>query len=296
MAANEKTSFISIARLAPMVGTILVGLAAGTGYLSYTTLEESRIGSPDYGHIVTSKDFLADILPPPLFPIEAMLDVHLMLDDPSRVEKFEGRIAELHKQYNERLVYWQENLPGNSVIPEESKKIYNDEMIADFNAAWKIIEGDIIPAVKAGQIESAAQMARTLEPLYNRATAANGRILEKMLPAMAADESEAAANVLSAEKVLLSGSAINVLTVLLSVLAMVVFLVRPMRKLTGVMSKLAHNDLTVDVPFVNRPDELGLMARSVGIFKSNEIEARRAKAEALPMSARWSRRPSAAGS
>jgi methyl-accepting chemotaxis protein len=55
--------------------------------------------------------------------------------------------------------------------------------------------------------------------------------------------------------------------------ALVIFLVirnavvKPIGGLTGVMGRLAEDDTTVEVPMLNRGDELGAMARAVGQFK-----------------------------
>jgi methyl-accepting chemotaxis protein len=46
-----------------------------------------------------------------------------------------------------------------------------------------------------------------------------------------------------------------------------------------VMEALAHNDLTVDVPGIERRDELGEIARTVEVFKKNGLEAERMKAD-----------------
>ncbi|MES0879839.1 methyl-accepting chemotaxis protein [Roseibium sp. SCP14] len=55
-------------------------------------------------------------------------------------------------------------------------------------------------------------------------------------------------------------------------------MLRPLTKLTGVMSALAAGDEKVEVPFLERSDELGSVARAVGIFKTNLIENLRLEA------------------
>ena len=52
-------------------------------------------------------------------------------------------------------------------------------------------------------------------------------------------------------------------------------LVRPVRALTGAMTRLAGGDTTAQVPATGRTDEVGEMARAVGIFKDSMIEADR---------------------
>ncbi len=54
---------------------------------------------------------------------------------------------------------------------------------------------------------------------------------------------------------------------------------RPLVGLTGIMERLADHDLQVDIPSVDRSDEVGEMARAVEVFKDNAIRADHLAAE-----------------
>jgi methyl-accepting chemotaxis protein len=56
-------------------------------------------------------------------------------------------------------------------------------------------------------------------------------------------------------------------------------LVRPLDAICGVMDRLAKNDLTVEVPFVERRNEIGHISRSLAVFKDRLIDAERLRAE-----------------
>jgi methyl-accepting chemotaxis protein len=56
-------------------------------------------------------------------------------------------------------------------------------------------------------------------------------------------------------------------------------LVKPVRALTGAMTRLAGGDTAADVPATGRTDEVGEMARAVSVFKDNMIEADRLRQE-----------------
>ncbi|MBC2774431.1 HAMP domain-containing protein [Rhizobium sp. AQ_MP] len=58
------------------------------------------------------------------------------------------------------------------------------------------------------------------------------------------------------------------------------WLVRPIRKLSDTMGVLAGGDLSVNVDGADRRDEVGLMARSVQIFKDTGLKARQLASEA----------------
>jgi len=56
-------------------------------------------------------------------------------------------------------------------------------------------------------------------------------------------------------------------------------LVRPLASICGVMDSLAKGDFTVGVPFTERRNEIGRIARSLGVFKDHLVEADRLRAE-----------------
>ena len=56
-------------------------------------------------------------------------------------------------------------------------------------------------------------------------------------------------------------------------------LVKPVRALTGAMTRLAGGDTSAEVPATGRADEVGEMARAVSVFKDGMIEADRLRHE-----------------
>lgn len=53
----------------------------------------------------------------------------------------------------------------------------------------------------------------------------------------------------------------------------------PILAIADVMARLAHGDLSVNVPFVGRSDEVGAMAEAVQVFRTNGLERARLEAE-----------------
>ncbi|WP_267427339.1 methyl-accepting chemotaxis protein [Methylobacterium sp. GC_Met_2] len=54
---------------------------------------------------------------------------------------------------------------------------------------------------------------------------------------------------------------------------------RPIQSMTGKMAELASGNATIEVPFLQRGDEIGLMAAAVQVFKGNLIRTRALEAE-----------------
>jgi methyl-accepting chemotaxis protein len=61
---------------------------------------------------------------------------------------------------------------------------------------------------------------------------------------------------------------------------------RPINSMTAAMTALSDGDTTVEVPALDRRDEIGTMAKAVSVFKDNAIEKQRLQAEQLEMEKR----------
>ena len=80
---------------------------------------------------------------------------------------------------------------------------------------------------------------------------------------------------------LMSGGALAAMLVMVLAVraALGCIITKPLGLITGVMGKLAAEDLSVDVPMTERKDEIGSMARTVETFKTRGIEVRRMRGE-----------------
>ncbi|WP_119257795.1 methyl-accepting chemotaxis protein [Shinella zoogloeoides] len=62
-------------------------------------------------------------------------------------------------------------------------------------------------------------------------------------------------------------------------------IVRPIQRLTGVMSNLAAGKLDDEIPGTDRKDEIGAMARTLDVFRANEIQMREMEAQEAALQA-----------
>ncbi|WP_313194779.1 methyl-accepting chemotaxis protein [Shinella zoogloeoides] len=62
-------------------------------------------------------------------------------------------------------------------------------------------------------------------------------------------------------------------------------IVRPIQRLTGVMSNLAAGKLDDEIPGTERKDEIGAMARTLDVFRANEIQMREMEAQEAALQA-----------
>ncbi len=136
--------FIGLAAIALNVAVLI--------FVYQTTLSNVRVGGPVYNQIADAKDVVADILPPPLYIIEAFLNTHEIEDrtDKESLQKQIVRNAELHKEYNDRHEVWAKKLPSGafrSAIVEEAH--------APAVAFFEAVEKELIPAMQRGDRKGA---------------------------------------------------------------------------------------------------------------------------------------------
>lgn len=75
-------------------------------------------------------------------------------------------------------------------------------------------------------------------------------------------------------------SRIVILTLIVSTGLLLYFMIiRPLKKIETVMSRLAEGDLWVDIPGIDLKNEIGRMARAIGVFKETALRLQESKEE-----------------
>jgi methyl-accepting chemotaxis protein len=106
---------------------IFLGVAVLTVGLSLQSLSRLKINGPLYDEIISQKDLLADILPPPLYVIETYLTALQMLgeSDPAKINDGVSKIQSLKEEFITRDAYWAKHLAGSpqaKILAEDSRK------------------------------------------------------------------------------------------------------------------------------------------------------------------------------
>ena len=117
-------------------------------------LSNLRVGGPVYNTIADAKDLTADILPPPLYVIEAFLNTH-EIEDRTDKESLQKQIAvntQLHKEYLEHHEMW-----AGKLAPGAFRSAVIDESHAPVVAFFNAIENELIPAMQRGDRAAARE-------------------------------------------------------------------------------------------------------------------------------------------
>jgi len=109
------------------------------------------------------KDLVADILPPPLYIIEANLVSKQMFEaDAGRESALAVRLRELKKDYDERNRYWEA-----ADLPAEVKNSLLGEQRRQADLWWQEALEKYVPAVERGDKGSASQVMKSMDGLYD---------------------------------------------------------------------------------------------------------------------------------
>src|SRR5262245_10337937 len=95
-----------IATTSRIMGAIVTAAFVVMVGLGWAALHELRVGGPVYQRIVNGKDLIADVVPPPVYLVQAYLETNLINNEPWSLEPRRKRLAELRKAYDERIAFW----------------------------------------------------------------------------------------------------------------------------------------------------------------------------------------------
>lgn len=266
---------LTIARLLlTFAAVIVVGLAASIGIQSFT-LSQLKVNGPVYDDIVDGKDLVADILPPPLYLVEAYMLTSEAVLDPSKAAQTSTKIAALASEYEMRRQYWQ-----GSQLPQALKQKLAEDVLHKGDAFWKVYNERFRGPAAYGDAEVAGTAIRELSVEFWAHDAAVRELVQMANAHLAQEEAGAAATSASLERVAMVGSGLSVLMFIAGIWYFRRRAITPLTSISGYMSHLAGGDLSKEVPFGNRTDEIGAMAQSVEVFRQSALERQRMREEA----------------
>jgi methyl-accepting chemotaxis protein len=249
---------------------LVVAFALATGVATYA-LMTLRVGGPVSDRQMEADALVADILPPPLFVVEALLTAHRGPDELDKGAELDSHIEALQTSYEERRAHWE----TRPLTPEIKEALAASD--AEVRKFWQIADTQYRPALRAGDV---AAMNTGLDAM-TVAYLAHRKVIDRLTP-LAVGLSKAHVREAEAQSRRIF-IAVGVATVLMLIVAAGgVWILRnkvvmPLLRMTGYMGALADGDYEREVPHQGRPDEIGDMARSVGVFRTAVLERRAAR-------------------
>jgi methyl-accepting chemotaxis protein len=212
------------------------------------------------------KDVVADILPPPLYVLEAEMTVlQLQEAKADEVQPLLAKLQSLKKDYDDRISFW-----SHESLNEEVKKVLLGEQKETADRFWDRALGDYVQAVKQGDSVRIHQLVGELQKLY--LAHRNGVDATVKIASIYADDTLKSLHDTSTREKWL----VFILAVCGALLAafMGVMLIRKIGRLldqaTAVASNIAEGSLTSKIQ-VETKDEIGRLLISIDIMQDSLI-------------------------
>ncbi|WP_170245083.1 HAMP domain-containing protein, partial [Pararhodospirillum oryzae] len=239
----------------------------------WVALDAIKVNGAIYKDIIQAKDLVADILPPPEYIIEPYLLATKALDaSPATVAGLKDRIEALKQEYMTRHQVWL-----NASLPPD---VARDLLSASYDPAlrfFRTCDTAFFPALARQDTDAARAAFKEMTDAYETHRAAIDKVviganaIAERTEARAAEQEE----FFKVLAVTLSAGLTAVLVILLLMIARTI--TAPVRAIARTMDRLSAGDLTVAVEGGGRRDEVGEIARAVGVFKAAMIEGERLK-------------------
>ncbi len=165
-----------------------------------------------------------------------------------------------------------------SSIPERAAAI--DLVVANAQVAYQGCEAGLKFAASvtsaADNAKAAGRLRADCDPLITTALDAQTNLTNDLVAYAGAASATLSRNASSAATTALIAIAAGLAAVVaLALLIGLHGLSNPIKRLNAVMAAYARNDLAAEPPGIERGDEVGAMARTLGVFKTNALEVNR---------------------
>jgi methyl-accepting chemotaxis protein len=237
-------------------------------------LSEVKVGGPLYNKIKLGNDLIADILPPPEYVIESYLEVTLALNNPAELGARRDRLVQLKKGYDERHAFWLKS----DLNPAIKTKLVQDSH-REVQRFWAAIEQTFLPALAKADTAAAAKSYSEITKAYLAHRALIDEIVQKTNDDNAAIEAGATQRVSTFTIMLWSISGLAFLIIGGGLCGVGFGVIQPMTRMTGVMARLAGGASDIEIPSLNRADEVGAMAQAVQVFRENALRVQAMESE-----------------
>jgi methyl-accepting chemotaxis protein len=255
---------LSISTVIAAFGLLVAAGIAAVVLTGAYALGELKVGGPLYNNIKLGNDLVADILPPPAYVIEAYLESTLALREPKNLADHEKKLAQLKKDYDERKAFW-----SKSALQTSLKTALVETSDAQVRKFWQILGTDLIPAIRAGDSAKADAAYANLTAAYVAHRAVIDDIVTRANKFNSDMESIAAERDQTMSLVVWGVAGLVFLLAIGGLVGLIRGVVRPLERMTRVMREIADGNLDAEIPFADRGDEIGAMASTLSVFKSN---------------------------
>jgi len=253
-------------RMALLAGLFLFGMILAQ-FMHWYVLKEVQINGPIDQKISQSKDIIADILPPPLYIIEAyaVLLQASEAKDVAQIREFEKKFRELGNQYIEKHDKYSKELESGSLKELLLKTSYTPAM--EF---FQIAKEQVFPNLGTGKntVDIKTIMATKIKEKYEIHRQAIDKAVEQANDRNDKDALYAEKSISFWNRLQLGFSISLIVLILVITFKVSKSIIDPTQNLVEIMKSIANLDLTKRLK-VSTKDEIGEIAEYVNIVVQN---------------------------
>jgi len=233
----------------------------------YTSFNTIKVNGPVYGDIVSGKDLIADILPPPEYIIEPyQLSLEILEErDPTVIENTLLKLKNLQTEYESRHQFWIETLPPGEIREKMIKKSYVPAQ--DF---WDELNNEFIPAMKSGNYAAAKTIVYgTMKDNYEKHRTVIDQIV--ILATEQNLQNEEKARLIENSVYIWMAVITAILFLILVIMAIIsIRIFKPLEQTTEMIREMGKGHFSMRLN-ISRTDEIGQMAQAMDKF-ANDLQ------------------------
>jgi methyl-accepting chemotaxis protein len=199
-----------------------------------------RVEDSVYTHVLATKDVVADVMPPPLFAVEAWLVAHqAVLADEAGLSRLERRWSELEAAFDARERHWATHLPEGAL-----RGALHEDSFPSAEQLFTLGRARLFPLVRAGQrAEAEALLRGPLAQHFSAHQQATERAVRVAADVEATQRAAAAAQVRQLKWTLLAVGVVGLLVALALGWRIALHLARRLHGLVQALEAAARGDL-----------------------------------------------------
>lgn len=265
-------------------GTFVIFALLALSTFAAFGMSQIRLGGPLHERQKLTAEYLADILPPPQYVIEPMLEVTRIVQDPASLDLRRHRLAELERVYHDRSQYW-----AASELDGELKQRHEKDAVMQADRFWQLVDTQLLPAVERGDMEAAARAYRQADAIFDAHRTAIQALSEESVRRSALAEEEALGTVHTVLGLLGLVALTAMVLVGFGLRRLMSSALDPMLTAARTMRAMAEGDLEAGRCQNHRDDEVGDMTRAIESFRIAAQHQRTVEAEVRKVVASVSR-------
>ncbi|MDD5053696.1 MAG: methyl-accepting chemotaxis protein [Sulfuricurvum sp.] len=170
-----------------LVNGLIFVILVLSNIIGYMTIQKIKIGGETYNEIIADKDLVADVLPPPLYIVEARLVVRDLVrpKNAPKLDEIIDQLAKIEKDYKGRHAYWMKS----EYVNEDLKKQLSGESYKQALEYFNVLDNRLIPLVKAGKYDEAEDVqTKVMRPYFNAHEKAVNQLVKSLNVEIQKDE------------------------------------------------------------------------------------------------------------